>query len=66
MIVYNPKPKVCMGCIKERENMECFFVNYSKEHECPCAECIVKITCIIDCNVRHQKKLDVRYGLKGN
>lgn len=41
--------KNCKGCQMHVGNQFCRFLAYNMDGECPCTNCLVKVTCDLDC-----------------
>lgn len=47
--------ELCKGCCRN-QYYACFFRRYGKQYKCPCIECLVKVVCIDECEIREYKR----------
>jgi hypothetical protein len=40
----------CKGCTMYENDIHCLIIKNGKSNECPCRNCLVKITCIYSCD----------------
>jgi len=54
------KLKSCKGCRLIQKDNYCIIIDYNTHNDCPCVECLVKVTC------KQQGQCDLRYVYMNN
>ena len=58
--------KLCRGCrfSKLRDTSLCLIVRARSEKKCPCINCLVKVICNKNCDIRIKKRIEIEKELR--